>query len=156
MMPVPPEAIDRVGQLAGEKGDMEIEFDYRGTTYSTSDLEPHNIEQDDGEENVPPQENDDNTPVEHDMNAEGEEYNEEDDMAVDNDANIEGDGEDAQDVDTPDDEIMIEEEVEESDPPPLEEHAREPGGPAARTRSASIAVGRRYFWRLEDGVRMRN
>ena len=55
-MPLPPEAIDRVEQLAGEKGDMEIEFDYRGTTYSTSDLEPQNTEQDDGEANAPSQE----------------------------------------------------------------------------------------------------
>ena len=157
VMPVPPEAVDRVEQLAGEEGNMEIEFEYRGTTYSTSDLDPiQNNEIDNEETIIPPQENDDDAPVEQDLNAEGEIGDDEDDTATNGDMNEMNGEEDGQNNVDPAEEILIQEEVEEHNPPPLEEHANEPGGPAARTRSASAATGRRYFWRLEDGARMRN
>ena len=51
-MPVPPGAVDRVVQLAGEDGNMEIEFEYRGTTYSTSDLDPTQNNEIDDEDGV--------------------------------------------------------------------------------------------------------
>ena len=38
----------------------------------------------------------------------------------------------------------------------LVSHASEPGGPAIRTRSTTTATGRKYFWQLENGKRMRN
>ena len=48
-------------------------------------------------------------------------------------------------------EIHPQEEEEEVEAPLLAEHATEPGGPAARTRSATAATGRRYFTDLRTG-----
>ena len=67
VMPVPPEAIEKVEEMAGD-GDMEITFTYHTTTYSTSDVNipPANseLEETGTVENDPPQEIDNPTPVE--------------------------------------------------------------------------------------------
>ena len=125
VMPVPPEAVDRVEQLAEEEGNREIEFDYRGTTYSTSDLEPTQNNEIDGEEVIiPPQENDDDAPVEQNMNAQVENNDDEDDTATNGDVNEMNGREDEQNNVDPAEDILIQEEVEEYDPPPLEELLR--------------------------------
>ena len=51
-MPATLEVMDRLEQVAGDDGTMVIEFEYRGTTYSTADEDPNIVDSDEeGDEN---------------------------------------------------------------------------------------------------------
>ena len=131
-------------------------------TYSTADLEPIPTGEDDDEVETEV----DETPVDPAQEDESGTKSSEDATEVevgDEVREIEGpigDGEDADEDTNAVDEILIEnvvdEDIEDVEAPLLSDHATEPGGPARRTRSATANTGRKYFWRLEDGKRMRN
>ena len=141
---------------------MNVTFSYRNMTYSTADPEPtqlggdgDNVEVEMDEAPVDPtQENGSGTESSGDI-AEVEVGDDIGDIdeAID-------DREEADDDANMADEILVEdvedENTKEFEAPLLNDHTAEPGGPARRTRSATANTGRKYFWRLEDGKRMRN
>ena len=158
VMLVPPEAIEKVEKMAGDK-DLEIVFTYDGTIYSKAD-EDETLT-DDSEGNQPEQgqqqQSDELNPVEPEDNENAGVENEEDGALNQVEELNHGEEEaSVEDDDTPDDELQVPDVQDEEEAPLLAEHVAEPGGPAARTRSTTAATGRRYFYRLEDGQRMRN
>ena len=155
-MPVTPEAIAIVEEMAGEDGNMVVTFEYRGTTYSTADEAPlDDDENENAEEMVAGNEEEiaptvEPTEVE---NAGGGDENDEatDENEVEPGADVSIDGAAADEV------VIGGEDIEDGNVAPLlAEHAADPQGPAARTRSNTATTGRRYFFRLEDEVRVRN
>ena len=157
-MPVPPEAIEKLENMAGD-GDMDISFTYHSTTYSTADVdrltETTNATNEMGtDKNDPPQEENDTAPVEPTMNENAGDAD--DDGPTDDTLDGAEDGTtEEEEIDA--DEGLVPEEAETiEEPPTLLEHASEPGGPATRTRSATNTTGRKYFYRVADGRKMRN
>ena len=160
-MPVTPEAIAKVEEMAGEDRDMVMTIEYRGTTYSTADEAPHDEDKNaDTEEGENQNQNINEIAPAVEQTVEqatavnageegGNEANNEDEVDIGADDSIE---------EAAGDEIFVEGEDIEDDheAPLLADHAANPEGPAARTRSNTTATGRRYFFRLEDGVGMRN
>ena len=173
VMPVPPEAIEKVEEMAGG-GDMTVSFTYRNVNYSTADLEPIQegndddvVEREEGEALVEEIESG-AEPDENTTEVEvGEEVDDVEDLA-DGDELFDGGENMNNEILVGNEDIEVEEaplfDDHSTDPePPIEktwsglaDHAAEPGGPAMRTRSATATTGRKYFWRLEDGERMRN
>ena len=145
-----------------EDGDMNVTFSYRKVTYSTAYSEPSQAGEDDDEVEVevnkvpfsPTQEDKPGTESSEDITE----------VEVGDDVgDIGGPIDDREEADgnaTMADEILIDdvgkEDTEDVEAPLLSDHAAEPGGPAKRTRSVTANTGRKYFWRLEDGKRMRN
>ena len=155
-MPVPPEAIEKLENMAGD-GDMEITFTYHSTTYSTADVgepaETINETDDMGTDGInPPQEENETAPVEPNMTENAGDA--EDNGPTDDTLDGVGTGTtEEEEIDVDEDQVP-EEATEES--PTLLEHASEPGGPAARTRSETIITGRKYLYRVADGRKMIN
>ena len=155
---------------------MVVSFTYRNATYSTADVDStqggnddNEVEMEEGEAPVEEEESGsdpDKNIAEVDVGEEEEVGDIEDHVEGDElfDRDEDGDGEimvEGEDIEV-DEAPLLDEHPMQSETPVVKtrsglvDHAAEPGGPAVRTRSATTATGRKYFWRLEDGKRMRN
>ena len=150
VMPIPPEAIEKVEGMAGD-GNMDVTFTYRNITYSTADLEMQRrwkrrrhpsilhrkIYPEPNQQKILPRSK---SVVSKDLLTV---------MSCSARTKMLGD----ENIGVDEAPLLIDHTAE---PESLVNHAAEAGGPAERTRSTTIATGRKYFWRLEDGKRMRN